>query len=121
MSITSNLSGKLPRSKFPCGVDIFVTTWYLCCTMEKLRIFLNSLLRDEQAAFAIACGTTIGYLRKAISTGTELGVPLCCDIERESAFRVTRFDLRPDNWHRNWPDLIGKPGSPPVPAEREVA
>ena len=37
--------------------------------MEELRIFLNSLSSDEQRMFACECGTSIGYLRKALSKG----------------------------------------------------
>lgn len=30
---------------------------------------------------------------------------------------IRRWDLRPDDWHRIWPELIGAAGAPPVPAE----
>ncbi|WP_090804407.1 transcriptional regulator [Paraburkholderia tuberum] len=39
----------------------------------------------------------------------------------ETLFGISRQRLRPDDWQEIWPELIGKPGSPPVPAEREVA
>ena len=29
---------------------------------------------------------------------------------------VRRWHLRPDDWHRIWPELIGAEGAPPVPA-----
>lgn len=44
--------------------------------MEELRIFLNSLSSDEQRMFACECGTSIGYLRKALSKGQVLGASL---------------------------------------------
>ena len=28
---------------------------------------------------------------------------------------VARWDLRPDDWHRIWPELVGMDGAPPVP------
>lgn len=34
---------------------------------------------------------------------------------------VRRWDLRPDDWHRIWPELIGTEGAPPVPAAQEAA
>ena len=37
----------------------------------------------------------------------------CATIEAASA--VSRWDLRPDDWHRIWPELIGTAGAPPVP------
>jgi DNA-binding transcriptional regulator YdaS (Cro superfamily) len=38
------------------------------------------------------------------------------DIERACEFHVRRWDLRPDDWHRIWPELIGTEGAPDVPA-----
>ena len=32
-----------------------------------------------------------------------------------AATGVPRWDLRPDDWHRIWPELIGADGAPPVP------
>ena len=63
--------------------------------MEELRIFLNSLSSDEQRMFACECGTSIGYLRKALSKGQVLGASLCVLIERASNGEVTRQQLRP--------------------------
>lgn len=36
---------------------------------------------------------------------------------------VRRWDLRPDDWHRIWPELIGAEGAPavPEPAAQEAA
>lgn len=44
-------------------------------------------------------------------------VPLerCIPIERATDGAVTRWDLRPDDWYRIWPELIGAEGAPPVP------
>jgi DNA-binding transcriptional regulator YdaS (Cro superfamily) len=64
--------------------------------MEKLRLYLNSLTAEQQAAFASACQTTMNYLRKAISAGQQLGIRLCIAIERESKRAVTCEDLVPD-------------------------
>ncbi|STF39259.1 putative antirepressor protein Cro [Escherichia coli] len=66
--------------------------------MEELRIFLNSLSSDEQRMFACECGTSIGYLRKALSKGQVLGASLCVLIERASNGEVTRQQLRPFDW-----------------------
>lgn len=64
--------------------------------MEKLRAYLNALSPDDQAAFARRCGTTIGYLRKALSKGSQLGEGLCIDLERESGAAIRVEDLRPE-------------------------
>lgn len=73
--------------------------------MEQLRIFLNSLSVSEQESFAKRCGTSIGYLRKALTKSTKLGAALCVAIEKNSNSKVTRKDLYPDDWEKNWPEL----------------
>lgn len=64
--------------------------------MEKLLSFMNSLGKDERRTFCSACGTTEGYLRKAISKGQRLSADLCIKIDRESKAAVRCEDLRPD-------------------------
>jgi DNA-binding transcriptional regulator YdaS (Cro superfamily) len=64
--------------------------------VEKLIKFLNDLEPEDQTSFALKCGTSIGYLRKACSKGQKLGDAICINIERESDRRVTCEDLRPD-------------------------
>lgn len=64
--------------------------------MDTLKTYLNSLAPPEQQGFASRCGTSLGYLRKAISTGQRIGESLCINIERESAGAVTCEELRPD-------------------------
>ncbi len=64
--------------------------------MDKLRIYLNSMAPSQQVAFALRCGTTIGYLRKAISIKQLLSESLAIAIERETAGSVTVADLRPE-------------------------
>lgn len=59
----------------------------------------------EQSSFAQRCGTTVGYLRKAVSVGQLLKVVVCVSIERETHGQVTRKDLRPDDWQDIWPEL----------------
>lgn len=64
--------------------------------MKPLLKYINSLPVAEQQAFAAACGTSVGYLRKAISTKQPLGESLCINLERESGRTVTCEQLRPD-------------------------
>lgn len=64
--------------------------------MKTLRTYLNSLERIAQEDFARSCGTSVGYLRKACSTGQRIGADLCIEIERESGMQVRVEDLRPD-------------------------
>lgn len=73
--------------------------------MEKLRDYLNGMSLPAQTAFAGRCGTTIGYLRKAISARAKLDGRTCIAIERESGGSVTCEDIRPD---ADWGYLRGR-------------
>ena len=64
--------------------------------MDTLRDYLNSMSPPEQVEFAARCGTSVGYLRKAISLGQNLGDRIVIAIERESDGAVTCESLRPD-------------------------
>lgn len=71
--------------------------------MEKLLSYIK--LTDDPDAFAEACGTSIGYLRKACYTHQEFGPELSVRIERASGGDVSRKDLHPDSWRLKWPEL----------------
>jgi len=45
-------------------------------------------------------------------------VLLAVPIEKATAWR--RWDLRPDDWYRIWPELVGAVGAPSLPLEEEV-
>lgn len=64
--------------------------------MKNLQSYLNGLPVPDQVAFATRCGTTIGYLRKAISKGQLLGEKLVINMERESCGHLRCEDFRPD-------------------------
>jgi DNA-binding transcriptional regulator YdaS (Cro superfamily) len=67
--------------------------------METLRAYLNSMDPDAQEAFATRCGTTVNYLRKAISKGQRLALETTILIDQESGGMVRCEQLRPDvNW-----------------------
>lgn len=42
------------------------------------------------------------------------GPESCVAIEHATDGAVRRWDLRPEDWHRIWPELIGTEGAPPV-------
>lgn len=64
--------------------------------MNKLLQYLNSLDPADQQAFAKRCGTSVGYIRKAVSTGQKFGESLVIAFERESTCAVTCEEVRPD-------------------------
>lgn len=62
----------------------------------QLLDFINSLTPKDQVNFAKKCRTTIGYLRKAISKGQNLGPDICVEIEKHSDGKVKCEDIRTD-------------------------
>jgi DNA-binding transcriptional regulator YdaS (Cro superfamily) len=50
---------------------------------------------------------------KGIPAGRKL--ELAADIERATGGRLRRWDLRPKDWHRIWPELVGSDGAPAAP------
>ena len=64
--------------------------------MESLRAYLATLTPDAQVAYALRAGTTIGYLRKALSVKPRFDAALALALDRESGGAVTRHELRPD-------------------------
>jgi hypothetical protein len=69
--------------------------------METLRTYLATLTPDDQAAYAKSCGTTIGYLRKALSTKPKLDGALVRKLDEESDGKASRYDIRPDIFGAN--------------------
>ena len=64
--------------------------------MEKLRSYLKSLSTPEKEEFAKRCGTSLGYLRKAISLNNRFDAKLCIALEIQSNGAVRCEDVRPD-------------------------
>jgi DNA-binding transcriptional regulator YdaS (Cro superfamily) len=88
--------------------------------MQCLRDYLNSLPVSEQAVFAAKLGSSVGYLRKALSAGQVTSPERCVLIEQITGGALSRRDLRPDDWHRIWPELIETDGAPRLHAPAET-
>jgi len=63
---------------------------------QRLRALLNALSESERESFATRCGTTVGYLRKAISINQDLGPELSLMLETHTQDMVTVAELRPN-------------------------
>lgn len=66
--------------------------------MDTLRSYLATMPPAEQAAYAVRAGTTIGYLRKALSKGQRFDGGLVRQLHIESDGAVSLTELRPDIW-----------------------
>lgn len=62
----------------------------------QLIDFIKSMPMKERIVFADKCGTTIGYLTKAICRKQKLGANLCVEIEKNSMGAVTCEEIRGD-------------------------
>ena len=82
----------------------------------ELRTYINLLSTPDQSAFADRIGSSIGYLRKAISIGQEIGPELAIAIERETNGEVTVAELRP-----SFAESLRAAGYVKVTEERKVA
>lgn len=91
--------------------------------LQNARMDLDAFLKQEDspkpAALAKRIGVSNDQLRQwRFAYGNRRPSPSkCVDIEVASQMSVRRWDLRPDDWHRIWPELIGTEGAPSVPAE----
>lgn len=83
-----------------------------------LRSFVDSLPRGGVATFAEKLNISRIYLMQlaARQDGRLPSPELCVVIERATFQQVRRWDLRPEDWHLIWPELIGLPGAPSLPA-----
>ena len=54
----------------------------------------------------------------SVTQWRQRGIPIerCVAIERATGGKFMRWDLRPADWPDIWPELIGRPDAPPVPA-----
>lgn len=43
----------------------------------------------------------------------------CVEVEVKSGGELRRWDLRPNDWHLIWPELVGKRGAPPIPDQQQ--
>lgn len=84
------LTGKVPN-----GIDSGLLYGNIRL-VDALRAYLATLKPADQAAYALRCGTTIGYLRKAICTRPRLDGALARRLDEESSGAVPKESLRPD-------------------------
>lgn len=80
----------------------------------ELAAFLSAE-RGRGAHLARALNIPPAWLSQ-MAAGTRPVPPvLAPQIEAETAFAVRRWDLRPTDWYRIWPELRGTEGAPEAP------
>lgn len=69
---------------------------------------LNTYFKTNmQISFAAALNVTPGMVSHWVSGRRPVNPAQCVLIEQVTEGSVTRKDLRPDDWHLIWPELIG--------------
>lgn len=71
----------------------------------KLNKYIAS---TTQAEFARAIGVKHAVVYQWVTGRRPVPIERCAEIEKATNGLVSRKDLRPDDWHRIWPELIGK-------------
>lgn len=71
--------------------------------------------RGMGVQLAAALGISPSYLSQLVVGN--IAPAMCVSIERATQGDVRRWDLRPKDWHRIWPELIGSPGAPELSAQ----
>jgi len=66
-----------------------------------------------QAALASAIGVRQQHVWNWLKRDNSVPPVHCAEIERATG--VKRWSLRPDDWYRIWPELVGAKGAPKVP------
>lgn len=74
--------------------------------------------RGNATQLAEALAIDLSFLSQMATGHRPISAERCVLIEKSTGGSVRRWDLRPDDWHRIWPELIGKRGAPAVPSER---
>lgn len=83
----------------------------------KLSDYLKKSERGCGTALANAIGVSKSRLSQIAADSSSLKPEQCVAIWRATGGEVCRWDLRPDDWHEIWPELIKAKGAPAVPAK----
>jgi hypothetical protein len=87
-----------------------------------LKTYLKPMTDAERDAFAKRCETSLGHLKNVMYGQKSCATDLAVHIHRETDGAVPRWVMRPHDWRKHWPELIGAPGAPddePSSAEPE--
>jgi DNA-binding transcriptional regulator YdaS (Cro superfamily) len=66
------------------------------------------LINVERNAFAKSIGVSRDMVYQWVKGIRPISIEKCVSIERVTSSKVTRKDLRPDDWHLIWPELANE-------------
>lgn len=73
-----------------------------------LKTYLSTSERGSQARLAKDLEVSPSYLSQMAGGDTSISPARCVAIEHATSGAVTRQDLRPNDWHLIWPELVVK-------------
>lgn len=80
-----------------------------------LKAYLKSLPdRQAREAFALRVKSTFGHINNVALGYKPCAPALATAIELDTERAVRRWELRTEDWHLIWPELIGAAGAPVV-------
>lgn len=85
--------------------------------LYAVRMDLPTYLAEEHgraARLARRIGKSPAFVSQLALKQRPVPVPLATAIELATEAKVTRRELRPDDWSEIWPELVGTPGVPAV-------
>lgn len=71
----------------------------------ELKKYIEILGRGGSKSFAQKLGISSSFLSQLVSGRAAISPARCVKIEHESQGKVTRKDLRPDDWQKIWPEI----------------
>ncbi len=74
----------------------------------NLKSYLHTLARSDRATLAARCGTSAGHLKNIAYGYKPCAEILAVRLERETAGRVSRPELRPHDCQQIWPELAAQ-------------
>lgn len=87
--------------------------------MSPLQTAVKTL--DGQAALAAAIGVRQQHVWNWLNRPGYVPPEHCAAIETATGGAVTRRDLRPEDWHRIWPELVTADHPAPQPEAASTA
>ncbi len=62
--------------------------------------------KGRQTILAEKTSLAYAYVNQIVNGKRPVPIKYCARIEKATAGQVTRRDLRPDDWHEIWPELV---------------
>jgi len=85
----------------------------------NLKQYIQSS-RGAAAELARHLQISSSFLSQLASGAAPISPERCVLLERFTRSAVMRWDLRPDDWHRIWPELVKRKDAPPIVSKAEA-